>query len=377
MTVSIRVPEEVDHHCAADCNSDQRLLELRAVHTDKSRRSPLRNSLNDLRWDWEFHPYLGILIGPGCSEDLSVFARRIHLQMLLSTATQIVFSADDGYRLVGTLYESRPSIKPNRAVLINSGAGISASYYGRFAAWLAEAGIPTLTYDYRGIGLSRPASLRRFAASVEEWGSKDCAAATQVLSDRYPNAAIAVVGHSIGCFLTGFGKWRPAIDRMLFVAPHTGYYGDYTRNWLPLMWLAWHVLMPTITRAFGYFPGRFLGLPEDLPRGVALEWADRRRPEFWWNLRRSDGSPDTEMRDQLLRRFAAFRGSVLAIRASDDVFSTSAGVRRVAALYPNVEWKDLTVSPSPDTQTRVGHFGFFRSAGKHTLWPIALTWLLD
>jgi predicted alpha/beta hydrolase len=38
--------------------------------------------------------------------------------------------------------------------------------YGYFAAFLAEAGLPTLTYDYRGIG-----------AALENWSELDCAAA--------------------------------------------------------------------------------------------------------------------------------------------------------------------------------------------------------
>lgn len=288
---------------------------------------------------------------------------------------EISFCARDGYRLVGTMYNTRETSYPSRVVLINSGAGISASYYGRFAGWLAEKGIPTFTYDYRGVGLSRPSSLRQFTASVQDWGSKDCAAAIQVLAERFPQARIAVVGHSIGCFLTGFVQWRPEVDRMLFVAPHTGYYGDYAANWRLSMWLAWHVAMPSITRLFGYFPGKLFGLPEDLPRGVALEWAARRRPEFWWNLRERDGSADVKLRDKLLNGFSAFRGSVLAIQIADDAFATSAGAKRVASLYSSVEWTDVCVSPSKIDQPRIGHFGFFRSIGKVALWPIALDWL--
>jgi len=297
--------------------------------------------------------------------------------MSLSRPTKISFTASDGYPLVGTLYEPSTASAPSRVALVNCGAGIPASYYARFADWLADADIPTFTYDYRGIGQSRPSSLVRFSASVEDWGSKDCAAAILTLSERYPGASISVVGHSIGCFLTGFVNWTPAIDRMLFVAPHTGFYGDYAQKWRPLMWFAWHFLMPAVTRACGYFPGRLLRLPEDLPRGVAIEWANRRRPEFWWNLKRADGAIDADQRDRLLDRFAAFRGAVLAIRASDDAFSTLAGAKRVASLYSNLEWHDIEVRSAPGASTRVGHFGFFRSSSRRSLWPIALEWLRD
>jgi predicted alpha/beta hydrolase len=297
--------------------------------------------------------------------------------MLLTNATHISFKADDAYPLAGTLFESHQLGRPKRVVVVNSGAGVSASYYGRFAGWLAAAGIPTLTYDYRGIGRSRPQSLRRFSASIEDWGSKDCAAAIRTLLERYPGTPIADVGHSIGCFLTGFVNWRREIDRMVFVTPHTGYFGDYAPRLRPLMWFVWHLFMPAVTSVFGYFPGRLLQLPEDLPRGVAKEWANRRKPDFWWNLRRPDGSPDLELRDRLLGKFAAFHGSALAIRITDDAFSTSAGSRRVAGLFTNLAWKDLTSSPQPTgALAEIGHFGFFRANCKDALWPIALTWLL-
>ena len=159
--------------------------------------------------------------------------------------------------------------------LVNAGAGIASRYYDRFAAFLAENGVPTLVYDYRGIGRSRPHSLRGFNASVEDWGSKDCAAAISWLQDHFPQAKILVVGHSIGGFVTGFVTNGALIDKMLLIGAHTGYWRDYSPAARPLMLLLWHVLMPAITSLLGYFPGKRLHLLEDLPKGVALEWAGR------------------------------------------------------------------------------------------------------
>ena len=36
--------------------------------------------------------------------------------------------------------------------------------------------------------------------------------------------------------------------------------------------------MPAVTALLGYFPGRALRLGDDLPRGVAMQWARRRAP---------------------------------------------------------------------------------------------------
>src|SRR5919202_1326220 len=63
------------------------------------------------------------------------------------------------------LYAAAASEPAARVALLHAGAGIRAQSYEPFARFLAQAGIPTLAYDYRGIGLSRPAALRGGADS--------------------------------------------------------------------------------------------------------------------------------------------------------------------------------------------------------------------
>src|SRR3954467_1593181 len=62
----------------------------------------------------------------------------------------------DGFELVATLY--RPGRREDRetAVLINSATAVKRGYYDPFARYLAGEGLTVLTYDYRGIGGSRP-----------------------------------------------------------------------------------------------------------------------------------------------------------------------------------------------------------------------------
>lgn len=287
-------------------------------------------------------------------------------------AKEFELRARDNFPLAARLWAESGTPRSGAVALINAGAGITSRYYDRFATFLAESGVPALVYDYRGIGRSRPSSLRGFKASVEEWGSKDCAAALSWLGDQYPGAKRIVVGHSIGGFVTGFVTNGALIDRMLLVGAHTGYWRDYAASARLYMYLLWHVLMPAITQIVGYFPGRRLRLLEDLPKGVALEWAARRRPEFWWHVRRADGSVDFELVDALLARFSSIHARALAVRFTDDPFATEAATSRLLGLFANTVATRLVLCAADGDGSRIGHFGFFRSRFRATLWPKVL-----
>ncbi len=283
--------------------------------------------------------------------------------------------ASDGFPLAVRLWTGNRSGPVGHAAIVNAGAGIVHSYYDRFAAFLAGNGIPTILYDYRGIGGSRPRTLIGFQASVEEWGSKDCAAVLEWVSSRFFGAKMLVVGHSVGGFVTGFAPNGGKIDRMLLVSAHTGYWRDYASGTRLSMFVLWHALMPVITHVCGYFPGRRLHLLEDLPKGVALDWARRRKPDFWWYLKRPDGSLDLTLIASLLARFRAITGQTLALRFDDDPFATQAATDRILGLYANAPAVQVAIGPVDVGGQKVGHFGFFRTRFRETLWPRVMSWL--
>ena len=77
--------------------------------------------------------------------------------------------ATDGFPLSATIFQG-----PNRHwTVINSATGVKRAYYHKFAAFLAGKGWSVVIYDYRGIGGSRPKSLRGFEARMRDWGQKD------------------------------------------------------------------------------------------------------------------------------------------------------------------------------------------------------------
>jgi predicted alpha/beta hydrolase len=78
-----------------------------------------------------------------------------------------------------------PVAAPWAAVLLAPAMGVEAAYYGPFCAWLAEQGVCVLSFDYRGIGASRPpGSLRKVQADLDTWAADQDAALLHLSAAR-------------------------------------------------------------------------------------------------------------------------------------------------------------------------------------------------
>jgi predicted alpha/beta hydrolase len=113
--------------------------------------------------------------------------------------------------------------------------------------------VGVLTYDYRGIGRSRPLRMRSFEAVVEDWSEWDCGGAIAELRRRFPNAEGVGVGHSVGTMIFGAAANAEYLARFVFVGAHTGFVGDHRRGYRVPMAVLWHGC-----NAFGDASGRFL-----------------------------------------------------------------------------------------------------------------------
>lgn len=270
----------------------------------------------------------------------------------------------DGFEIGGVFYEARRPRSYARAAILHCGGGIPASRYRRFADFLSEFGIPVLTYDYRGIGLSRPADLRGFEAGIEDWIEYDAAAAIAWLRDTFPGDEIVGISHSIGALALGGAPNAAEQDQLVLVAPHTGYFADYGALYRLPMTVMWHAVMPFLTCTFGYFPGSKLGLGDDLPARFAMQWAGRLLPEI--RMARSAGRPE-RMR-KLLDNCATLERPALLVMISDDAFATPAGTRRLLSYLPRVSSRAIAFSPADANVPSLGHFGFFSQRRGQTLW---------
>lgn len=281
----------------------------------------------------------------------------------MHTDSPIHIETIDHYALGATLhYADAIPAKPPRLAIINCATGVKAAYYHRYARFLAEHGYLVITWDYRGIGASRPPSLRGLRASKFDWGSKDFDAVLRWAAGNFPDSAIDVVGHSIGGVMPGYSAACGRIARLLTVGAQFAYWRDYAPAQRLRMVLKWHVLMPLLNTLCGYFPGRALGWLEDLPAGVASEWARRR-------ARLEHPAPERT------RHFSALVGPTLAYTISDDPFGTPAATTRLLDYYRSSPRTLVSLTPGDVHLAQIGHFAFFHDRFRTTLWPETLRWL--
>ncbi|TPP09456.1 alpha/beta hydrolase family protein [Rhizobium glycinendophyticum] len=280
---------------------------------------------------------------------------------------EIRIDCADGISLVGHLW---PSAEPATAVVIvNAATGVAARFYHAYARFLAAHGFHAITYDYRGIGQSRPEVLKGVVFRWRDWGEKDFDAVLHFAAEHFPHSPVFVVGHSIGGFLPGYAARAPRIRRMLTIGAQYAFWPDY-RPAMRLRYLwKWHLVMPALTMTLGYFPGRRLGWLEDLPKGVALEWAFRGRL-----IER--GYTPQEAAD-LRSRFSSVAAEILAVSVTDDDFATPSAMRRAASYYDGATIDKVMLEPKDAGRPEIGHFDLFRSRHENGFWLDTLLWLRE
>lgn len=274
--------------------------------------------------------------------------------------------APDGYHLAALRY---PANAPLVGRLIVAGAtGVPQRFYRRFAEHAAAHGFETLTLDYRGIGLSRPATLKRFRMDYLDWARLDLAAAVDTMAD--PAIPLFMVGHSFGGHAFGLLPNHERVARFCTFATGAGWHG-----WMPPLeqlrvLMMWRVLGPLLTRWKGYLPWSLLGMGEDLPLNVYRQWRHWCRfPHYFFD--------DPAMVPlAVAERFAAVRTPIVAVNALDDHWAPPRSRDAFMAAYRGTAWHAVDLDPRRAGIGPIGHMGYFRDAAR-PLWDQALQWFRD
>ncbi|MBI3149125.1 MAG: alpha/beta fold hydrolase, partial [Betaproteobacteria bacterium] len=228
-----------------------------------------------------------------------------------------------------------------------------------FAHWLALRGYAVATFDYRGMGHSRRGSLRGFKADIFDWARLDCGSIADALLQRFPEAPLYWIGHSLGGQIIPLCPQHARLRKAITVGTGSGYWRENVWTLKSYVWWLWYVIVPLTLPLFDYFPGRRLKKVGDLPRGVMAQW---RR----WCLDRdyavgAEGEP-------VRRQYAAVTAPIVSLSFTDDEFMSARNTASLHGFYTNAQRTMKRIAPQDIGVGRIGHFGFFRHRFADTLW---------
>jgi predicted alpha/beta hydrolase len=306
--------------------------------------------------------------------DVQQVARQMPAQTHKSFGMPFRTQAPDRVPIGGFAWRHDDPSPSRPIVIIAAATSVRCRYYSRFADHLFENGFDVVTFDYRGIGESRPRSLRGFRADWVDWGEHDLEAAIRFAEANYPRQPIRVVAHSIGGFAVGLAPSSHRIDRILTVGAQYAHWRDYGAAHRRRMYVRWHIVMPMLTKLWGYFPAGRLGWMEDTPAGVVRDWS-RMTARFEDTVRPGKARSDKREVEGLVRRFGGVTAPLLAIGLDDDPFGTPAALERLLAYFTASAWRHWRIAPADIGVPSIGHFSFFHDRFKQSLWPLALAWL--
>ena len=251
-------------------------------------------------------------------------------------------------------------------MLISSATAVHQDYYKRFALYFAEQGFATYTFDYSGFGASGNTMdyLRSHNGGIIGWGAVDQKAMVQKIQENHPKLNVVLVTHSIGGQIVGFNPLNTTFEKVIMAASQSGYWKIYS-GWDQMrLWLFWYFFIPVFTPLFGYYPGKSIGIVDNLPRSVVTEW---RR----WGIKKAyfmDFYTKAEY------HFDTLTAPMRMYSFTNDPFASKKGVDWLAQQYKNAKVERIHFDRGSDGK-RPGHFGFFKEEFANDFWKPTLDWL--
>ncbi len=257
----------------------------------------------------------------------------------------------------------KPSLSNNKLLIINAATGVKQQVYFSFAKYLAKEGFTVITYDYRGIGESKPTKMKGFDATMRTWGAVDFPAVTDYIQIHFQNHEKFCLGHSVGALILGMNPSSKIFKKFIFVTTQDAYVGNLKWNVALLGTVGFGLAVPLTCSFFGYFPAHRFGLGESLPKGVAYDWRtlilNKKSTSRLYEKIEEDFSKD-------------LRQETLIIHAEDDHWVTQKGMDNLMKnVYPNLKKTFREIKISESEKGEIGHINFFRSYNKN-LWNIVL-----
>lgn len=274
---------------------------------------------------------------------------------------ELILKTPDHFPLSVKIFE--PEISNGKLLLINSATGVKQQIYFSFAKYLAEKGFTVITYDYRGIGESKPKKMNGFKASMRIWGTVDFKTVTDFIKKEYAGFDKFCLGHSVGALILGMNADSQIFKKFIFVATQDAYLGNLNFKVAVAGLLGFGIALPIMTHFLGYFPANRFGLGESLPKGVAFDWQtlilNKKSTKRLYETNEADFSKNLYQ-------------PTFIIHAEDDSWVTQKGMRNLMkTTYPHLKTTYREVKISESDKSEIGHVNFFRSFNRG-LWKIVL-----
>ena len=241
----------------------------------------------------------------------------------------------------------------NKILLISPATGVKKRLYTQFAQYMQQKGYSVITWDWSGIGDNLQGDIKDSPIQMRDWAEKDLGAVIAYCQQQFSGQRLYLLGHSFGGQALGLVKQIDAIDAICTVATQHGYWKNWPKAKQAKLAALWFVMIPGLTPLFGYFPSKKVGLGENLPKGVALQWAKwGRHPQY-------------------INDYAGHRKmtqAMLAYSIEDDFFAPQAAVQALHREYQNCDVQYRHIKPAELNTQAIGHFGFFQKQQCIPLW---------
>jgi len=281
--------------------------------------------------------------------------------------SKIQIVSRDGFMLDAILLKAESTLKG--VVLLAGGTGIKKEFYLNFSRYICEHGYHVLLFDYRGIGGSKPKSLRGFKAMNHEWGQKDMPAILDWLAQSYPALPKFLIGHSAGGQQLGMMDNHHLFSKALLISSSIGYWKWLSSPYKYFTLFIWRGLTPILLSTVGYLPASWFALGEDLPKGVAAEWRS-------WCLNQQYFGKyfGTTIQKQF---YSEVKLPLHFLFPEDDTIATDKTVQSLRGFYTQASITVEKIILREHKLQQVGHLGFFSRKVKNTLWNKAITFLAN
>jgi len=267
----------------------------------------------------------------------------------------------DGYILKGILYPSTAPIKKSEPIIISPATGIVQQFYQPFAVWLTQQGYDVLTFDFRGIGASLNGALKDSKASIQDWGLLDLPAVIDTALKKTGASQVNIIGHSAGGQLVGLVENHQQVKQLISIAGSTGHIKGLKGRTKLLAPLMFNLLFPLSSAFKGYGAAKVIGMGENLPKGVARQWAQFcSHPGYVMNA--VGKTINKHYHEQVCC-------PITAIAATDDEIATEQNIDALLKLYPLAPTKKLIIQPKHYGHRSIGHMLMFRPSHQN-LWPL-------